>query len=783
MRARFVPCRRLALVAVGALGAVLSLVLASDSARVPQRTPLVPRPGRGEPVAIPLEGREGRRAGGVFRLALQLEDAAAFASHEELWLYLSGATPRQRLIAAELRVRGSECTLAARGGDGQLEGQPTVFVKAPACSRTRVSAGAADLSVEVKGDGPVSLLGFEPQPDTAPGTIQVASSGVGRSALDVRGQLVWYPASVPRLVLLNRMWRLAPESPLLLALVCAGVTLALAGCLAFPTAPLADASRAWGAPTLRAGAGAALFAASLALLYAAVAPPLSGPDEPYHLLGFADLTHNAPLAQDTVAWMGETHVWRMRQQPSERFRTIDLDRPYVVDDPDLRATEVAQRSAVLARLWRAIGPWLGAGRAPGVLMALRLVNTLVFALAVGAATAFAVAAVREPFRQWLAFPFLFVPALPYFAMHVSETALLCSLYVLLAVALTVLFLDGPRACWSGIPLGIATGLMLAAGRSPWPLVGLLVVALVGRALLGSRSAAFAVRDAAVFWGGFALGTLPFFALQDEPYRNMTTTWAMRFTTHFPGWLRSSGEWLRVRPLATAGLILAAAGLELALRRPRAWVGERCAGVARTLLRPAARALVVFLCLSLLGSLFLSYPVLPLAPPLPLTPPQRLGMALGSMATMFRLSGPDFLLSSSFWVGFGWLDTMPGPGFQAMLLLLVALALAALVLRIARRQELRRFAWLVILGTGATAALVLYTLGTQATPIALSGRYLIGWYLPVLGVIGSVLAFGPPSSAGEASGRTPAGAGRAAALLLLAGPIHVYCLCFILARYF
>jgi len=38
MRARFVPCRRLALVAVGALGAVLSLVLASDSARVPQRT-------------------------------------------------------------------------------------------------------------------------------------------------------------------------------------------------------------------------------------------------------------------------------------------------------------------------------------------------------------------------------------------------------------------------------------------------------------------------------------------------------------------------------------------------------------------------------------------------------------------------------------------------------------------------------------------------------------------------------------------------------------------------
>ena len=50
----------------------------------------------------------------------------------------------------------------------------------------------------------------------------------------------------------------------------------------------------------------------------------------------------------------------------------------------------------------------------------------------------------EPLPQWLAFPFLFVPSLPFFAMHVSETALLCSIYVLLAISLAVLFGDGPR---------------------------------------------------------------------------------------------------------------------------------------------------------------------------------------------------------------------------------------------------------------------------------------------------------------------------------------------------
>jgi hypothetical protein len=309
--------------------------------------------------------------------------------------------------------------------------------------------------------------------------------------------------------------------------------------------------------------------------------------------------------------------------------------------------------------------------------------------------------------------------------------------------------------------------------------------VVGRILLGPPSTVLARREAVVFWGGLAAGTLLFFAFQDRAYAAMTASWAIQFATHIPDWLRSGGEWLRVRPVAVAGLILAGAGLELALRRARVWLGERCAPVAVKLLQPAARAVVVLLLLSFLGSLFLAYPVLPLSSPIPLTPPERVAAVLGSMATLFRMSGPDFLLSSSFWVGFGWLDTMPGPGFQALLLVLVGFAFAALVLGIARRQELRRFAWLVVLGVGAAVALVLYSLATQVVPLALSGRYLIGWYLPVLSVIGTVLALGRGSSAYDTrQALSPdAGTARATALLLLIGPIHVYCLCFILERYF
>ena len=138
--------------------------------------------------------------------------------------------------------------------------------------------------------------------------------------------------------------------------------------------------------------------------------------------------------------------------------------------------------------------------------------------------------------------------------------------------------------------------------------------------------------------------------------------------------------------------------------------------------------------------------------------------------MFRLVEPSFLLSSTFWVGFGWLDTMPGSPFQALLVLLVGLALCALLLRIARRDEGRRLLWLA-LGAGSVASLVLYTLSTQGVPMALQGRYLIGWYLAVLAVVGTALAldYRSPSRAGADS--VPSGTWRAAFLLAVAGSIH------------
>ena len=117
------------------------------------------------------------------------------------------------------------------------------------------------------------------------------------------------------------------------------------------------------------------------------------------------------------------------------------------------------------------------------------------------------------------------------------------------------------------------------------------------------------------------------------------------------------------------------------------------------------------------------------------------------------------------------------------MLLVGLALCALLLRIARHGEGRRLLWLFVLAGGSGASLVLYALSTQGMPMALQGRYLIGWYLTFLAVVGTALALDDRSPTRAGEGALPPGAGRAALLLAVAGSIHVYCLSFMLRRYF
>jgi hypothetical protein len=784
MQGRRVPAsfRLWALAFVMGLGAVLGHALAGQSARVVLREPLVPRTARGPLVAVPLVPNP---APGLRSLALASEALPRLAAHEELWLYLDHPASGPRVRRARLLAPGTSCRFELGAGGEATESRPDerplVLHRSAGCSeRTGSLATELRLELDVEGEGAVRLWAYRPRAaDSERGPILVAhvDPEAGPERLSVRGFFVDHPPTAPRIELLGAMWRL-PAGPSWIGWSVAGaLALAAIGCLVFPTSA-ASPGPPPGGRVVRSAVASALVALGLAALYAVLTPPLFGPDEPYHLLGFADLGRDERLADDTIVWMGQTHVLRIRYRGDERFRSVDRTRPFLAEDDQLKPTEVEMRSATIATLWRALGKVLRGSDAPQALLALRLANAVLFACAVGAAAAVATACAGVVQPQWLAFPFFFVPSLPFYAMHVSETAALCSAYVLLAASLGVLFLDGPRSHWAGFALGLATALMLAGGRSPWALAPLVAAALAARVLLGANGAP-PRRAAAIFWAGVALGLSVFWLVLNDAYLLMMSYWS-RFV---PAPLRPLWDAQGRAAFAVMALLAVGAGLEVGLARLRARVsGSPFTGRLRGVARACATVLSAYWLASLAGSLVLPYPHLPLEPRHAMSVGERVVAVLSTMATGFRLADPNFLLATSFWVGFGWLDAIPGPAFQGLLVALVAIAALGLLRALSRPPQLRRLFWLLALAAGGVLALVLYTVVTQQLPQALQGRYLIGWYLVFLTLAGTWLGgVGPSPSRPVASATAPWI--RPAALLVLAGGIHAYCLTFILRRYF
>jgi hypothetical protein len=305
--------------------------------------------------------------------------------------------------------------------------------------------------------------------------------------------------------------------------------------------------------------------------------------------------------------------------------------------------------------------------------------------------------------------------------------------------------------------------------------------LLARVVLGPRSNGRPAKEAAIFWGGLALGTALFFGIADPVYVGGVSS--DRIVDIAPRGLGALAVALVRSPWPALVLVGAAAALEIGLgpwRRPLASV----LGPAwQVTWRAAAGAGIVFVLLSLVGSLVVRYPSLPLVPiPNPYPVLEYVGRAVATLMTALRLRDPDFLTFSSFWAGFGWSDTIPPPPFLVGLVVALAAGAVSLLLYLRRVNDPRPPAFLLAFVTGAAASLVLYAVAIHRLPMNMTGRYLASWHVAVAALVGSAaaLAHDPRCAAGPpAAALVP----RTVAFLLAAGAVHVYCLAFILRRYF
>ncbi len=712
------------------------------------------------------------------RLRLYVADVAAVTAPQELDIAFATYGKRVPITLGTLNVAG--CVFSVRPGTHVEDNAVVRFIRSAQCQNTNESGPAVMvLNMSVPSGDPLVVWTSRPSvPASGRDLIFVGGppDGVTRRPV-LRGRYVDLraPSRVRRVHLLNYMWGFSPYPYWI------GGVLAVAGLLFSAGALLVFRSVACRRVATIAGLGAGCVALSLGILYAVLVPPFQAPDEPDHFLAFADMAARPELSLRAAELARIGHLERIKFYLDERFRPVDVGRPYPEAwNADIFPMPISGRSRTTQALWWCVSKVTRGFDAAATLLSLRLASAGVFALAVGAGVGILAAHGAGAGAFVVSLGFLLVPTLPFFGVHVSEFAALTSTYIVFACVLAALFLDGPSTHRLGLPLGIVTALMIAGGRSAAPMLALVATALVGRTVLGTHGTLVprdTVRRAAIFWVGTAIGTSLLILATGEAYSR--GLWPGD-TGRLPAWFRSAAERVRDRSWALALLLPAGIIVELAAWKVRMLTRDRLKRPRTLAVRSAAYVVGAAIAGTAAVSVGLDMPAIayfsPGSPP-PLQ--DYLQATLSSLGTLGRLRHHDLLLSTFFWIGFGWLDTLLPIGIVTSLVALATGMGVWLLVLVGRAGDERRGTWLALLAGGWTATVTLDTIASYFLRRNLHGRYLVGAYLSSLAIVWTA-----PIVWQIARGRAPQLPWPATSAALAAcAALHAFALSVILARYF
>lgn len=712
------------------------------------------------------------------RLRLSTRNVGQLAAHAQIRLlvanYLAATSGRTvTLDRGELTVSGTECVYRTAEGAVFPNNDLLTFRRGPHCAPLR-GTPSGELRLVLRFARPVrpAVWAFFPPLGRAvdDGAVVVADADVPQSGAQpmVRGMVVdIYPAStVRRIDLLAYVWQVSSSSGWIVAAIAiSGALLSLAAYCLLPAETSSVATRM---------AAAFSAAAALALAYAVLVPPFQAADEPNHFVGFAAYVGEPRIQAEAAEWARLSHFERIQFRPDEHFGVSDIGRPGSTWT-DGTVPDTALRGGGIGWLWWPLGPFLKHLPAPRVLLSLRLVNVLVFATTVALFVAAVLLATGSPGAHWLALPLFIVPTMPFFGMYVSNHSLLLSAYVVVGTGSLLLFLETRWSTASGFLLGAGWTAAILISRSAIPLAPFVAALLVARLILGNRDGRFA--PSLAFWVGVTASPALGFLLLPRDYADGLLHAATLVGRRDVTWI---AEVVRAHGWVLFLLAVPGAALELVLGRLRRMTGSRLRDLVAECSAWSARFGAAVVALLLLGSLWLTLPVL--LPITPGNPPPAAGYvrdALLAGLTGLRLRKPDHLTSVTFWTGFGWLDTLPDPRLVSLLAGATGVCLIVLLIQISRSRDVRRALWLLFAVIGYIASVAAYAWSViTATPADLHGRYLVGLYLSML-----LICWSPVASLASRWRQSVSGEWLAFAGGLTSVTIHAYCLRVILLRYF
>lgn len=705
------------------------------------------------PVPLPFASTEGRESNR--EIAVRVRDVAEFERYDEIRLVFGTFETSPSLQYGWLQVAGRGCAFQA-SSTRLLQNGGVVFRRAGTCGPA--PRGPADATLRLAVEGPAryaraAVWTVAPAPGSAP---LLAVTAFGQT-LGVAGRAVMFRGGpgVARIRLLAFMWDVRVR-------YLAGV-LAIALVLVMGGSVLVTRATAWSSAL-----SAFAIATGLALSYAVLVPPLQAPDEPDHLLSFAQLTGRPALAEATSAWARRIHFYRTTFIGGERFTPADRETPYGRDwDPaKVFAENVRHRSSTATRLWQALAPVVP-DQAPHALLLFRCADAIVFGAAFALGTALLSATAAVSLSGLLALILLAVPTLPFFGMHMSELTLTIFAFVVAGYgAVLLLEPSGAAGRAAGPLLGVAIALVAAGPRSGWPSLVAVAALGAGRMLSAPRERTRSPGDTLWFWSGLAVPGIVLFGTR--------LLWIP--SPSYDQWHLTS-----VDPragISSASFLLALSG-GACCGALGEWLLGRVVSIPRALAyvaRACAAAGAVAIAATLAWSTWARLPMLKtvesVAPDSALAYVQSVLVTLGTWA---RVSGFDFLTWTSLWGGFGWADAIL-PAAAISIVTVLAAGAAMLTSIAAARSADGRQAVVIVCGVaGLAASAAAAALSSYGLHRNVHGRYLIGAC-----VIGLCLLVAP---AVLAPGRRVPPWVRATALLAFCGGVHAFALMFLLEKYF
>lgn len=522
-----------------------------------------------------------------------------------------------------------------------------------------------------------------------------------------------------RIQLLAYMWGKVSAPTIWVSIGVSALFLFL-GILAFPRFGVGEKAAS--------GKRAALSLASLffgfASLYAVLTPPFQGPDEADHFLTFLKTTDRPDQLIKALELANLGDFDRIKFHPEEKFVVNDtFDSRRMPWPGHVNSFHTGSRSPFVDAYWKLLGK-IEFSSVAETLLTIRLGNALSVSLSIG----FAAWLIWGLFRLsldgiWILAPFFLVPSLPFFAMHVSNYPFLIACFLIQATLVGLMMSTHRLHPLNFLLLGFFFGLGCMSSSNAilslaflFPMMVVKVIVLYRgdqpRSLVGLFGAVGSLFFAFAF--GMFAAVLPFF---DSFFMSL-----MLDSVRVLG-----AEVMIHRSLLLSCGIIFLGVLFTAILFP---LSETKILQAKKF---ATGLIAVCLLIVIVGPVIRDVQPLPnIEPPAPeMSPLNYIWQVLKTFIANFGMGYPDFYLSTSFWLGFGWLDVFRIGYFAYLIKVLPLLGLSLTFLALVHKRGMGPLPWILGGAIGIAFYLSALAVGALEKQINLHGRYMIGLYLFLL----------------------------------------------------